>query len=162
MASSPAAVGPVEYSRWGIIKPTDGGLYVDEEDGWYCVLCPAFAAESHLTCVKHRHWVQEFVAGRFRPMASLQDMVVPGIAQPPPPGQPTDDRPGPPPADHPRDQARTAEAVREERMILRDAKLAIILEKLHTKLDMILTRVGAMETRLDKLECKIDAWSNWE
>ena len=47
-------------------------------------------------------------------------------------------------------------------MILRDAKLAIILEKLHTKLDMILTKVGAMEARLDKLERKIDAWSNWE
>ena len=66
----------------------------------------------------------------------------------------------------------------EENVMLRDAKLAIILENLHDKfdmiltkvgamearfdkLDMILTKVGAMEARLDKLERKIDAWSNW-
>ena len=90
-------------------------------------------------------------------MASIQDMVLPGNAPPPPPGQPTDDRPGPPPAYPPRGQA----AMSEENVMLRDAKLAIILEKLHTKLDMILTKVGAMEARLDKLERKIDAWSNW-
>ena len=178
MASSPAAVASVEYSRWGIAKPTDGGLYVLQEDAWFCVLCRAFAEESHLSCVRHRQWLDDFLDGRYRPMASIQDMVLPGNAPPPPPGQPTDDRPGPPPADQPRDQARTAEAVREERTILRDAKLAIILEKLHTKLDMILTKVGAMEARfdkldmiltkvgamearLDKLERKIDAWSNW-
>ena len=159
MASSPAAVGPVEYSRCGILKPTDGGLYVEKENAWYCVLCPAFAAESHLTCVKHRHWVQEFVAGRFRPMASLQDMVVPGIAPPPPPGQPTDDRPGPPPAPPPRGQAHTAAAVSEESVILINAKLAIILDKLHTKLDMILEKLGSMEARLEELEWKIDALS---
>ena len=177
MASSPAAVGPVEYDRYGFIKPTDGGEYLDS-NGWFCVVCGAFAAESHLTSANHLKWVQAFVTGQFRPRASIQDMVLPGNAPPPPPGQPTDDRPGPPPAAQPRDQARTAEAVREESMILRDAKLAIILEKLHTKLDMILTKVGAMEARfdkldmiltkvgamearLDKLERKIDAWSNW-
>ena len=37
----------------------------------------------------------------------------------------------------------------EENVILRDAKLAIILEKLYTKLDMILTKVRSMENRLD-------------
>ena len=157
MASSPAAVAP-EYSRWGILKPTDGGLYVLQEDAWFCVLCRAFAAESHLSCVRHRQWLDDFLDGRYRPMASIQDMVLPGNAPPPPPGQPTDDRPGPPPAYPPRGQA----AMSEENVMLRDAKLAIILEKLHTKLDMILTKVGAMEARLDKLEWKIDAWSNWE
>ncbi len=50
----------------------------------------------------------------------------------------------------------------EENVILRDAKLAIILEKLYTKLDMILTKVRSMENRLDMLECKIDALSHWE
>ena len=161
MASSPAAVAS-EYSRYGILKPTDGGLYVIRQDAWFCVLCDAFAAESHLSCVKHLQWLDAFLDGRYRPMASIQDMVLPGNAPPPPPGQPTDDRPGPPPAPPPRGQAHTAAAVSEESVILRDARLAIILEKLHTKLDMILTKVGAMEARLDKLEWKIDAWSNWE
>ena len=45
--------------------------------------------------------------------------------------------------------AHTAAAVSEENVILRDAKLAIILEKLYTKLDMILTKVRSVETRLD-------------
>ena len=175
MASSPAAVASADFSRWGIAKPTDGGLYVLEQDDWYCVICRAFAAESHLSCVKHRQWLDDFLDGRYRPMASIQDMVLPGNAPPPPPGQPTDDRPGPPPAYPPRGQA----AMSEENVMLRDAKLAIILANLHDKfdmiltkvgamearfdkLDMILTKVGAMEARLDKLERKIDAWSNWE
>ena len=153
MASSPATVASADFSRWGIAKPTDGGLYVLQPDDWFCVICNVFAAESHLSCVRHRQWLDDFLDGRYRPaQASIQDMVLPGNAPPPPPGQPTDDRPGPPPAPPPRGQANTAAAVSEERVILRDAKLAIILEKLHTKLDMILTKVGAMEARLDKLE----------
>ena len=175
MASSAAAAASEDFNEWGYAKPTDGGVYDLKDGEWYCCICKAFAAESHLSCVKHRWWVQQHLDGRIRPMASLQDMVVPGIAPPPPPGQPTDDRPGPPPAYPPRGQA----AMSEENVMLRDAKLAIILEKLHTKLDMILTKVGAMEARfdkldmiltkvgamearLDKLERKIDAWSNWE
>ena len=176
MASSPAAVASVEYSRSGIAKPTDGGMYNLRLGEWFCVLCNAFAAESHLSCVRHGQWLQEFVDGRYLPMASLQDMVLPGNAPPPPPGQPTDDRPGPPPAYPPRGQAAMSQS--EENVMMRDARLAMIHEQLHTKLDkiltkvgamearfdkldMILTKVGAMEARLDKLERKIDAWSNW-
>ena len=66
----------------------------------------------------------------------------------------------------------------EENIMMRDARLAMIHEQLHTKLDkiltkvgamearfdkldMILTKVGAMEARLEKLERKIDTWS-WQ
>ena len=152
MASSAAAAASEDLSEWGYAKPTDGGVYILKEGTWYCCICKAFAPESHLCCKNHLWYLQQHLEGRLRPMASLQDMVLPRIAPPPPPGQPTDDRPGPPPAAQPRGQARTAAAVSEESVILRDAKLAIILEKLHTKLDMILTKVGAMEARLDKLE----------
>ena len=158
MASSAEAVA---FSAWGCAKPTDGGVYDLRDGEWYCCICTAFAAESHLSCVKHRYWVQQHLDGRIRPMVSLQDMVLPGVAPPPPPGQPTDDRPGPPPAPPPRGQAHTAAAVSEESV---NAKLAIILDKLHTKLDMILEKLGSMEARLEEFERQIDnlSWAHWE
>ena len=83
-------------------------------------------------------------------MESLEDVVRPGIAPPPPPGQPTDDRPGPPP---PRGEAHMAVAVSNEI----NATLAIISNKLDTKIDIIVAKLGAMEARLQQLEGKIDA-----
>ena len=175
MASSAAAAAYEDPKPWVCAKPTDGGVYTLKEGAWYCCMCRTFAPESHLVSKNHCYWLHEHLTGKYSPLESIEDVARPGIAPPPPPGQPTDDRPGPPPAYPPRGQA----AMSEENVMLRDAKLAIILANLHDKfdmiltkvgamearfdkLDMILTRVGAMETRLDKLECKIDAWSNWE
>ena len=155
MASSAAAAASEDLKPWVCAKPTDGGVYTLKEGAWYCCMCRTFAPESQLVSKNHCYWLHEHLTGKFFPMESLEDVVRPGIAPPPPPGQPTDDRPGPPPAYPPRGQA-------EVNVMMIDAKLAIIHEQLHTKLDMILTKVGAMEARLDKLEWKIDAWSNWE
>ena len=146
MASSAAAAASEDLSEWGYAKPTDGGVYVLKEGTWYCCICKAFAPESHLCSKNHLWYLKQHLEGKLH------------IAPPPPPGQPADDRPGPPP---PRGQAHTAAAVSEESVMLINAKLAIVLDKLHTKLDMILEKLESMETRLAGLECQTDDWS-WE
>ena len=156
MASSAAAAASEDLKPWVCAKPTDGGVYTLKEGAWYCCMCRTFAPESQLVSKNHCYWLHEHLTGKFFPMESLEDVVRPGIAPPPPPGQPADDRPGPPP---PRGQAHTAAAVSEESVMLINAKLAIVLDKLHTKLDIILEKLGSMEARLEELEWKTDALS---
>ena len=158
MASSAAAAASEDRRQWGYAKPTDGGVYILKEGTWYCCICKAFAPESHLGSKNHLWYLQEHLTGQLLPMESLEDVVRPGIAPPPPPGQPTDDRPGPPP---PRGEAHMAVAVSNESVFLINARLAIISNKLDTKIDIIVAKLGAMEARLQQLERKIDAlwWS---
>ncbi len=130
-------------------KPTDGGVYELIDGAWYCVICEAFAAESHLYCKNHRYYVGEHVAGQLLAIQALDDMPAAGTAPPPkappppPPGQPTDGLSGPPPAPAPA-------AVSEEN---------VILVKLHVKLDIILDKLQSVETRLADIEKAIGGWA---
>ena len=93
MASSSPA-GKVIYVE---AKPTDGGVYKLIDGSWYCCLCSAFAPESHLWCRNHLWYVEQYRAGKLRPIQALEDMPAawtappPRSAPPPPPrGQQTD------------------------------------------------------------------------
>jgi hypothetical protein len=146
MASSSPA-GNVIYVE---AKPTDGGVYKLIDGSWYCCLCSAFAPESHLWCRNHLWYVEQYRAGKLRPIQALEDMPAawtappPRSAPPPPPrGQQTDGLSGPPPAPAPA-------AVSEEN---------VILVKLHVKLDIILDKLQSVEARLAEIELALGAWA---
>ena len=144
MASSASPAANVVYVEE---KPTDGGVYKWIDGQWYCCICGLFAPESHRYSKNHLWYLSQLRAGKLRPIevAALQDMHAAGhgSAPPPPPGVPTDNLSGPPPA---------PAALSEEN---------IILVKLHTKLDIILDKLRSMEARLEDIEQKIAAWA-WQ
>ena len=120
------------------------------DGAWYCVICEAFAPESHLWSKKHLDWVEQYRAGQLIPIQALDDMPAawtapPPSAPPPPRGQQTDGLSGPPPAPAPA-------AVSEG---------SVILVKLHTKLDIILDKLQLVENRLANIERVLDGWA-WQ
>ena len=146
MASS-SRPGKVVYVQ---AKPSDGGVYEMIDGAWYCVICEAFAPESHLYSKNHLWYLEQHLTGQLIPIQALDDMPAAGTAPPPdapppPRGQQTDGLSGPPPAPAPA-------AVSEG---------SVILVKLHTKLDIILDKLQLVENRLANIERVLDGWA-WQ
>ena len=139
-----ASSSPADKVVYVEAMPTDGGVYEMIDGAWYCCICRAFAAESHLCCKNHLWYLQQHLTGKLRPIQALHDMPAAGTSPwgspkappPPPPGQPTDGLSGPP-------AGPTPAAVSEEN---------VILVKLHTKLDIILDKLQSVEARLAEIE----------